>query len=280
MDCIPNTYSRYGHPLIYGCLAEKKTHVCSYCSLHKIGCDSSYSVMGEKLCTRWPWWSVISAEIVLWPTWYIVRISDTPCWCTILIYRSIRMHLGYEGEWQGSRCGIRVKMGETRVDQRFAAIQSSSSLNSAPMIYPFSSVYPIHQSWRTEVDIREKWCLRRWSIGTTLTIILSSYSSITELPSEEGLTSSRSGSGMTPFSRPYIATRKKCRSWFIPLIGQHGNGDWTYEMNPSFRQWSSNVIFTLSSVLSVWVAEGLEKWAYLLRHHSPPSILEGLKHYP
>jgi len=30
--------------------------------------------------------------------------------------------------------------------QQFAAIQSNSSLSSAPTMYPFSSVYPVHQS--------------------------------------------------------------------------------------------------------------------------------------
>jgi len=70
MDCIPDTYSRYGHPLIHGSLAERKTHVCSHCWLHKMGGDSSYSVPGENpvldsTYDRRSWWSVISAEIVL-----------------------------------------------------------------------------------------------------------------------------------------------------------------------------------------------------------------------
>jgi hypothetical protein len=58
---------------------------------------------------------------------------------------------GHEYIWVMKKIGkvgdvkTRSKMGTHEWNQQLAAIQSNSSLNSAPMIYPFSSVYPTHQ---------------------------------------------------------------------------------------------------------------------------------------
>jgi hypothetical protein len=180
MDHNSQTKPRYCSPLNYGSLAEKRrtfpliagsTRVlATRLTWYRMRC-----LLLDGVNARRPWWSMELVAIVSWPTWYVVRTSDTLCWCIILIYRSIWMHTDYEGKWQDLRWGKRWQTGKAWVNQQLAAIQSNSSLNSAPIIYPFSSVYPIYQPSQTEVDIREKWCLRRWSIGTTFTIILSSY---------------------------------------------------------------------------------------------------------